>query len=682
MAEEEKKTTTVTATPRKPKAAKSPLIGAQAKPTVLDKTTKLDIDTEKELPDLIIEAGLNNVLNTSAIENFTSVSNARDQIYQLIDTMAADSSVSAIIKAYTDNVCEVSDNGHIVWCESDDPVVSKFINYLLNVMNVDKNIFTWTYSLIKYGDLYLRLYRESDYEDPYFKKSTVDTVASKNILNEAFDGDLYDVDKNKELDESVNLNIHNASDHYSYYVEMITDPGSMFELTKYGKTYGYIEIPVTDNKIDSWFQNYLGQQNQPVANYRMRSDKINIYQADDFVHASLDDNMDRFPERVELFNTDDDLQKNTNSTSYLVRRGKSLLYDNYKVWREKSLLEDAILLNRLTRSSVVRIVQTEVGDMGKTQSQQTVNKVKSLFEQKSALNVGNGMSEYNSPGPVENNIYITTHEGKGAITVSAIGGDIDVKNLADLDSWVNKYYAGFSVPKAYFGWTDDGAGFNGGTSLSIISSEFAKGAKRIQNSVIQALTDAINLFLINRGLKTYLNNFVLKMKTPSTQEEKDYREAYSNQLNAISSYMALFTDVEDKADRLAILKDQVKSLNRGDEVIQILDKEIEMAIAAKKKEEEEAKKAAEAEAALEANEAGGGASMPTPEPPVAEEAPEEAPASEDTDLGMASVATEESFTKSEDGTILVEGPDYNLEINDNLPTPEELDEKKDFTKNN
>jgi hypothetical protein len=48
---------------------------------------------------------------------------------------------------------------------------------LLNVMNVDKNIFGWTYSLIKYGDVYLRLYRESDYHDVLFNK--VDMVEYK-----------------------------------------------------------------------------------------------------------------------------------------------------------------------------------------------------------------------------------------------------------------------------------------------------------------------------------------------------------------------------------------------------------------------------------------------------------------------------------------------------------------------
>jgi len=104
MAEPKKKTS-------KPKSS---LIGNQAKPVVLDSTTKLDIDTNKVLIDNIIEAGLSSRLDISSIDRFTSISNARDQVYQLIDTMCNDASVSAIVRTYTDDVCEKSDNGHIV----------------------------------------------------------------------------------------------------------------------------------------------------------------------------------------------------------------------------------------------------------------------------------------------------------------------------------------------------------------------------------------------------------------------------------------------------------------------------------------------------------------------------------------------------------------------------------------
>ena len=192
-------------------ATNSPLIGHQAKPTVLDSTTKLDIDTTKSLVDNIIEAGLSNTLDIGAIESFTQISNARDQVYQLIDTMCTDSAVSSIVRTYSEDVCETADNGHIVWCESSNPNIAKFVNYLLNVMNVDKKIFSWTYCLIKYGDVYLRLFRESDYKDPLFKQDNKNKI--RTALHENLEA------STEQLDEAVNLNIRKSNDNYSYYVE-------------------------------------------------------------------------------------------------------------------------------------------------------------------------------------------------------------------------------------------------------------------------------------------------------------------------------------------------------------------------------------------------------------------------------------------------------------------------------
>ena len=169
----------------KSKKPKSSLIGNQAKPAVLDSTTKLDIDTKKILVDNIIDAGLSHKLDSGALENFTSISNSRDQIYTLIDTMSQDSSVAAILRTYAEDVCEPADNGHVIWCEANDPQISKFVNYILNTMNADKNMYGWTYTLLKYGDLYLRLYRESDYDDPLFKSNSIDQAYSaRNVLNE------------------------------------------------------------------------------------------------------------------------------------------------------------------------------------------------------------------------------------------------------------------------------------------------------------------------------------------------------------------------------------------------------------------------------------------------------------------------------------------------------------------
>lgn len=648
---------------------KSPLVGTITKPITLDQTTKLDIDTDKKLLDNIIEASIGGNLNTAELEQFTAISNSRDQVYQLIDTMMKDSVVSSIVRTYAEDACEVADNGHIIWCESNNPNISKFVNYLLNIMNVDKNIFSWVYSLIKYGDVYLRLYRESDYKDPLFKKDSIDnSFSAKTQLNEAFN-QTFEEPTSKEtasLNEALYLNVHSASDPYSYYIEMVPDPGSMFELTKFGKTYGYIETPNVDQNM-SYLSNYFGVSTASgVYNYRMKTNDVNIYQADDFVHAYLADDTERFPEKVDIFLTEEDYKNGKNPQAYQVKRGKSLLYDSYKIWREKSLLENAVLLNRITRSSVVRTIQVEVGDMSKTQVQKTLTRIKSLMEQKSSIDAGSSYSEYTNPGPVENNIYLATHNGQGAVTIGTMGGDVDIKNIADLDYWTNKFYSSYGIPKQYFGWTDDAAGFNGGTSLSILSSIYGKGVIRIQNAIIQAITDAVNLILINKGCKAYLNNFVLKMKAPATQEEKDYRESLSNRVNTISNIQSLFSEVEDKSNKLNILKTLVSTLNYGDELTSILDKEI--AIADKQKQEAEEAKAKEAEEAAKAT-------------ATEENADASDEASDmDLDLGMADVATnEEVESQGKENETLLESQD--LIDTDDLPLPEDLAPNKDFTKN-
>ena len=191
----------------------------------------------------------------------------------------------------------------------------------------------------------------------------------------------------------------------------------------------------------------------------------------------------------------------------------------------------------------------------------------------------------------------------------------------------------------------------------------------VQNTILQAITDAVNLILLNKGLKAYLNNFTLRMKAPLSQEELDYRDNLTNRINAISNANALFTDVEDKPRRLTILKSLVSTLHLGDEVLQALDDEADAA----KKTAKEEKEKAEAEAT---------ANSETGEETSAE-APAEEAGGEDLDLDLAPMpdeeVKEESFTNNGGSTVLTE--DQDLFEDDDLPTPEEADSERDFTEN-
>ena len=223
----------------------------------------------------------------------------------------------------------------------------------------------------------------------------------KTKLLEALENeDLNNANGKEPLNEDVNIKAYSKNDKYVPYLEMISNPAELFELTRFGKTAGYIQAEISStsvNKTASPWETYR---------YQFKRNDINIYQPTEFVHAALEDNTSRLPEEVEIFvDRNADLSnKNAPKMTYKVKRGQSLLYTAFKAWRQLTLLEGAVMLNRLTKSSIVRMINIEVGDMAKESVGPHLQGVKSLMEQKSAISAGEFMSEYTNPGPMENNV--------------------------------------------------------------------------------------------------------------------------------------------------------------------------------------------------------------------------------------------------------------------------------------
>lgn len=516
----------------------------------------IGIDTKNSLVTNIVNSFSNNemvqsTLDISAINSFSQLSQKRDEFYSALDVMAQDPIIASMYETYSEDATEYNDAGQIVWAESSDAKISEFVNFLLDSMRIDKNIYSWVNSLCRYGDLYIELFKQSEYDK----------------TDELFDTEAEKERKRATLNEDIKINSYKPSDKYVHFVEAVKNPAEMFELTKFGKTVGYIKA---DLKINSSQQTELTNN---YFKYKFKQSDINIYPATKFVHASLETSETRVPEEVSIFLDKDNGE--TAQSTYNVKRGQALLQHLYQIWRILSLLENSMVLNRTTKSSILRLINVEVGDMPKEKVSETLLRLKSMLEQKTSINPGNSMSEYNNPGPIENNIYIPVHEGKGTITSEQIGGDVNVGQLPDVEYFQNKLFGAARVPKQYFGVTDDGAGFNGGASLSIISSRYAKMVKRVQNTIIQAITDIINLMLLDKGMDYAINKFTIRMQAPTTQEEIDRRDNVSSKVAITSDIMNLISDIEDPIKKLKILKSLLSNVITNTEVIETIQEEIE-----------------------------------------------------------------------------------------------------------
>lgn len=461
------------------------------------------------------------LVDYSEFQQFRTIGTDRNEQYRVYDEMAYDSVVSTALELYSDDATQYNSKGQIIWVESEDPQIAQFANRLIDNLQLNENMWSYAYNLVKYGDVYLELFRDDEIqEDPLVK--TLDHT------------DL-DVVKNKKgsvLEE---------------YIELVPNPARLFDLSNRGKTVGFVEVNLADNSDGTpQFKNYM---------YNMNDTNIKVYDPKKFVHIMLNPDTDRFPEKLSL--TFDGKNNKVNDSdpdsvqakveqvtiNYNVKRGKSILHDQYKLYRELQLMEDALLLNRVTRSSIIRLLQIEIGDMPPSQAEQLLHRYKNLIEQKNYLDKdASYFTSSANPGPIDNVLYIPTRDGKGAISMSNLGGDVDVKAITDVDYFKNKYYAGYKIPRQFLGETDEGGGFSGGTSLTKLDARYARTIKRVQNALIAGVTTLINIFAISKDLSEYVNNFTVKMVSPATTEDAERDETLNTRIDIVSKFMELIPE--------------------------------------------------------------------------------------------------------------------------------------------
>lgn len=555
------------------------------------------VDLDNSLISTLLENAVNSVIDLSTLEAFTTVAQTRESLYASIDAMLNDATISSVLETYAEDMTAPNEEGKIIWCESPDTTVQKYVTYILESIQAAKHAYDWSFSFLAYGDLYLKLFRKSDYDDDLLFGDTENQKKIDKKLDEASEKTLMEslllkiekedekaleflnssnTNNTKKIDESVSVVVHNNNDPYVLYVEKVKNPGEMFDLQRLGKTVAFIKAPVLTTNASKLFD--ITTYNQ-FTQYNMKKDDITIYQPSDYVHASIEPTNSRIAEEVNIYvpskNTDGNIKEDTVLT-YQVKRGQSFLANKFKLWREICLLENSVLLNRTTKSSLIRFIQVEVGRMPKAQIKKSLNYIKSLVEQKTAIKEGVQSSEYTNPGPIENCIYIPVRDGVGGITSSTLGGDVDPKQLTDLDWYNNRLFGAFRAPKQFFGFTDDAAGFSGGQSLSIISSRYGKAVARYQNYITQLVTDFINIILIDRGLDNFVNKFSIKMTTPVTQDEIERRDNISNQIRNITDIINVLGDVDNPVLKLAIIKALLTNAVTNVEVLDLIQKQIDI----------------------------------------------------------------------------------------------------------
>ncbi|OUU22217.1 MAG: hypothetical protein CBB97_15495 [Candidatus Endolissoclinum sp. TMED37] len=224
--------------------------------------------------------------------------------------------------------------------------------------------------------------------------------------------------------------------------------------------------------------------------------------------------------------------------------GNSVLEPVFKVYKQKELLEDAILIYRVQRAPERRVFYIDVGNMPTHKARAHLERIKNdIHQRRIPSKTGGGQnitdSAYNPLSIMEDYFFAQTAEGRGSKVETLPGGE-NLGQIDDLKYFNDKLMRGLRVPPSYLGSLDsDGNGYNDGRVGTAFIQEFrfTKFCERLQKIVAEEMDREFKMFLKHRGVTIESSLFDLVFNPP--QNFGKYRQAEVDQV-----MMNVFTAIE------------------------------------------------------------------------------------------------------------------------------------------
>ena len=210
--------------------------------------------------------------------------------------------------------------------------------------------------------------------------------------------------------------------------------------------------------------------------------------------------------------------------------GQSILENIFKVYKQKELLEDAILIYRISRAPERRVFKIDVGNMPSHMAMAFVDRVKNEIHQRRIPSVGGGGgtldATYNPLSINEDYFFPVTADGRGS-TVDLLQGGQNLGEIDDLKYFNNRLARGLRVPSSYLptGPDDGQVPLNDGRVGTAMIQEFRfnQYCERLQSYIAQKMTEEFKMFLRWRGFNIDSGIFDIKFNAP--QNFAAYRQS-------------------------------------------------------------------------------------------------------------------------------------------------------------
>ena len=252
------------------------------------------------------------------------------------------------------------------------------------------------------------------------------------------------------------------------------------------------------------------------------------------------------------------------SDSNFLPYGKSMIEGGRRVWKQLSLMEDAMLISRIMRAPERRIFYTDIGNIPPNEVDAYMQKM--MDKMKKVPYVDEQTGEYNLRFNLQNMIedyYIPVRGGDSGTKIDTLAG-MEWTGIDDLEYVKNKMMAALKIPKAFLGYEE---GISGKATLASEDVRFARTIQRLQRIICSELSKIAIVHLYAQGYRDEsLVDFEIELTNPSTIFEKEKIEIWQDKIgvaidmveNKFFSYNWVYKNIFNMSeDDIREVKDEV-----------------------------------------------------------------------------------------------------------------------------
>ena len=220
------------------------------------------------------------------------------------------------------------------------------------------------------------------------------------------------------------------------------------------------------------------------------------------------------------------------SDSNFLPYGKSMVEPARRVWKQLSLMEDAMLIHRIMRAPEKRIFSIDVGNIPPSDIDAAMQKI--ITQVKKVPYIDERTGDYNLRFNLNNMVedfYLPVRGSDSGTKIDTLPG-MDFTGIDDLEYVRNKMMAALKIPKAFLGYEE---GLSGKATLAAEDVRFARTIGRIQRILISELTKIAIVHLYVQGYQdASLVDFELELSNPSTIFEQEKLEIWQSKISLAS----------------------------------------------------------------------------------------------------------------------------------------------------